>query len=284
VLFECFGDYRSLAMVWPFACTLLDGNALAARESQYRNITTISEMPERHARSATFIFIQRDRPGREQEESDMSTTNFTNHFSADDAALVLIDFQPQMFMGVESHDRNAIKNNLQIIAKSAKLFNVPTVLSTVTAETFSGPFVPEVTEGIFPSHEIVDRTSINAWLTPNFVKAIEATGRKRLIIAGLWTGACAAFNVLEGLRRGYEVFFVADACGDTSIQAHERAVDRMIQAGAVPTTAQHFVYELQQDWSRQKTYQGVMDILKAHTAFGTQIFFSKWALAEHEVA
>ena len=116
------------------------------------------------------------------------------------------------------------------------------------------------------------------------MKAVEATGRKRLVIAGLWTGACAAFNVIEGLRRGYEVFFVADACGDTSIQVHERAVDRMIQAGAVPTTAQHFVYELQQDWSRQETYQGVMDIMKAHTAFGTQIFFSKWALGGHDSA
>jgi nicotinamidase-related amidase len=171
---------------------------------------------------------------------------------------VLIDFQPQMFMGVESHDRNAIKNNLQIIAKSAKLFNVPTALSTVTAATFSGPFVPEVTEGVFPGHEVVDRTSINAWLTPDFVKAVEATGRKRLVVAGLWTGACAAFNVIEGLRRGYEVFFVADACGDASIQAHERAVDRMVQARAVPTTAQHFVYELQQDWNRLETCQGVI--------------------------
>jgi nicotinamidase-related amidase len=153
------------------------------------------------------------------------SNNFTSHFSADDAALLLIDFQPQMFMGVESHDRNAIKNNLQIIAKSAKLFNVPTILSTVAAETFAGPFVPEVAEEVFPGHEIVDRTSINAWLTPNFVKAVEATVRNRLVIAGLWTGACAAFNVIEGLRRGYEVFFVADACGDSSIQAHERAVD-----------------------------------------------------------
>jgi nicotinamidase-related amidase len=123
------------------------------------------------------------------------SNNFTSHFSADDAALVLIDFQPQMFMGVESHDRNAIKNSLQIIAKSAKLFNVPTVLSTVTAQTFAGPFVPEVTEGVFPGHE---------------------------------------------------------------------------------------VYELQQDWSRQETYQGVVDIMKAHTAFGTQIFYSKWALGGHD--
>src|SRR6202140_2512021 len=201
------------------------------------------------------------------------SSNFTNHFSADDAALGLIDFQLQMFMGVESHDRNAIKNNLQIIA-----------MSTVTAKTFPGPFVLEVTEGVFPGHEVVDRTSINAWLSPNFVKAVEATGRKRLVIAGLWTGACAAFNVIEGLRRGYEVFFVADACGDSSIQVHERAGARMTQAGSVPAAAQHFVYELQQDWSRQETYQGVMDIMKAHTAFGTQVFFSKWALGGHDSA
>jgi nicotinamidase-related amidase len=196
------------------------------------------------------------------------SNNFTSHFSVDDAALVLIDFQPQMFMCVESPDRNAMKNNLQSIAKSAKLFNVPTVLSTVTAETFAGPFVPEVPEGVFPGQEVVDRTSINAWLTPNFVNAVEATRRKRLVIAGLWTGACTAFNVIEGLRRGYEVFFVADACGDASTQAHERAVDRMIQAGAVPTTAQHFVYELQQDWGRQETYQGVMDISTCHSSAG----------------
>src|SRR6202022_5186192 len=155
--------------------------------------------------------------------------NFPSHFSADDAALVLIDFQPQMFMGVESHDRNGIKNNLQIIAKSAKLFKVPTVLSTVTAKTFAGPFVPEVTEGVFPGHEVVDRTSINAWLTPNFVKAVEATGRKRLVIAGLRTGACAAFNVIEGLRRGYEGFFVADACGKPSIRAHKVPVAPLTQ-------------------------------------------------------
>src|SRR5260370_8019653 len=134
------------------------------------------------------------------------SNSFPSHLCADDAALVLIDFQPQMFMGVESHDRNAIKNNLQIIAKSAKLFNVPTVLSTVTAETFAGPFVPEITEGVFPGQEVVDRTSINAWLTPNFVKAVEATGRNRLVITVLWTAASAPFNVIDGLRRPSHAF------------------------------------------------------------------------------
>lgn len=205
-------------------------------------------------------------------------TNFLQHFSPDDAALVLIDFQPQMFMGVESHDRLKIRNNLQILAKGAKLFKLPTVLTTVTANTFAGQFIPEVAKDIFPGHPIQDRTSINAWLDAGFVSAVEATGRKRLVIAGLWTGACAAFNVIEGLRRGYEVFFVADACGDTDIQVHERAVERMIQAGAVPTTAEHFLYELQQDWGRQETYQGVLDIVHEHTAFGINVGFSKWAL------
>lgn len=207
-------------------------------------------------------------------------TNFLQHFSPEDAALVLIDFQPQMFMGVESHDRLKIRNNLQMIVKAAKLFKLPTVLTTVTANTFAGPFVPEVAKDVFPDRPIQDRTSINAWLDSGFVSAVEATGRKRLVIAGLWTGACTAFNVIEGLRRGYEIFFVADACGDTDLQVHERAVERMIQAGAVSTTAEHFVYELQQDWGRQETYQGVMDILKEHTAFGINAFFSKWALGE----
>ena len=213
------------------------------------------------------------------------SNNFTSHFSADDAALVLIDFQPQMFMGVESHDRNAIKNNLQIIAKSAKLFNVPTVLSTVTAETFAGPFVPEVTEGVFPGHEVVDRTSINAWLTPDFVKAVEATGRKRLVIAGLWTGACAAFNVIEGLRRGYEVFFVADACGDTSLQVHERAVDRMVQAGVRPMTSVQYLLELQRDWARSGTYALTTGIAKSWSGgYGLGLIYAGAMLPGHTEA
>src|SRR5258707_780240 len=120
------------------------------------------------------------------------SNNFTSHFSADDAALLLIDFQPQMFIGVESHDRNAIKNHLQILARSAKLFNVRTVLSPVSAKAFAGAFAPGGAEGAFPGHEVGDRPSSNAWLTPNFVKGHEAPGRKRLVIAGLWTGACAA--------------------------------------------------------------------------------------------
>lgn len=206
---------------------------------------------------------------------------FRNFITPANTALLLIDFQPQMLMGIRSDDPSAILNNAAIIAKAAKLFRMPTVLTTISANTFAGSFMPELA-GIFPDAPIVDRTSINAWLNTDFVKAVEATGRKRLVIAGLWTGACTAFNALEGIWRGYEVGFVADACGDTSPQAHERAVERMLQQGAAPLTAQHFVYELQQDWAREETYQGVMDLLEPHSVFGNvQIRYGKWALGNH---
>lgn len=207
---------------------------------------------------------------------------YTRFVIADDTTLLLIDCQPQMLVGIRSDDPAAILNNAQIIAKGAKLFGMPTVLTTITADSFAGAFVPEIARDVFPGVPVVDRSSINAWLDDNFVEAVEAAGRKRLVVAGLWTGTCATFNVLEAIRRGYQASFVADACGDTTQQVHERAIDRMIQAGAVPLTAQHFVYELQQDWARSETYQGVVDLLQPHSIFGNvQIPYGKWALGEH---
>ncbi len=201
--------------------------------------------------------------------------------SPQNAALVLIDFQPAMFQGVQSHDRKVIVDNVQVLAKAGKLFQVPTVITTVAKDSFSGPFMPEITEGIFPDHEVIDRTSINSWLNADFRKAVEAPGRKKIVIAGLWTGACVNFPTLDMLREGYEIYVVADACGDTSPEAHERAMQRMAQAGAVPITALQFVFELQQDWARAETYDGVMEILKSLTPYGIQVRFSKWALGEH---
>lgn len=199
--------------------------------------------------------------------------------TADDAALLLIDYQPQMVMGVRSDDPASVLANAQIIAKGAKLFGMPTVLTTITADTFAGRFMPEIAHDVFPDVPVIDRSSINAWLNEDFVRAVEATGRRRLVIAGLWTGACATFNALEAIWRGYQAFLVADACGDTTPQVHERSVERMIQAGAVPLTAQHFVYELQQDWARSETYAGVTELLRAHSTFGNiQIPYGKWAL------
>lgn len=198
----------------------------------------------------------------------------------ENAALVLIDFQPAMFQGVESHDRLSVMHNVQILAKGAQLFGLPTVISTVAKDSFSGPFMPEVTD-LYSDLEVIDRTSINSWVDEKFRAAVEATGRKKIVLAGLWTEACVMFPTLDLLREGYEVYIPADACGDVTPEAHERSMDRLVQAGAVPMNALQFVFELQQDWARSETYDGVMDILKKHTPYGIQVRFSKWALGEH---
>jgi nicotinamidase-related amidase len=196
------------------------------------------------------------------------------------SAIALIDFQPAMYQGVQSHDRLLVFNNVQILAKAAKLFKIPTMISTVAANSFSGPFMPEVIE-VFPDHEIIDRTSMNAWLDANFRKAVAATGKKKFVLAGLWTEACVLFAALDMLKEGYEIYVAADACGDLSLEAHNRSMDRLVQAGASPITSCQYLFELQQDWARTETYNGVMDILRAHSPYGIQVRFSKWALGEH---
>jgi len=198
----------------------------------------------------------------------------------ENSAIALIDFQPAMYQGVQSHDRLVIFNNVQVLAKTAKLFNIPTILTTVAKDSFSGPFMPEVTD-LFPNHTVIDRTSMNSWLDANFRKAIRDTGRKKVVIAGLWTEACVMFPTLDLLKEGYEIYIPADSCGDISPEAHERSMDRAVQAGAVPITSLQYVFELQQDWARSATYEGVMDILRAHSPYGIQVRFSKWALGEH---
>jgi nicotinamidase-related amidase len=196
------------------------------------------------------------------------------------SAIALIDYQPAMYQGVQSHDRLVTMNNVQILAKTAQLFKIPTVLSTVAKDSFSGPFMTEVTE-LYPTHNIIDRTSMNSWLDANFRKAVAATGRKKFVIGGLWTEACVMFPTLDMLREGYEIYVAADACGDISPEAHTRSMERLIQAGAVPITSLQYLFELQQDWARSETYDGCMEIMKAHSPYGIQVRFSKWALGEH---
>jgi nicotinamidase-related amidase len=195
-------------------------------------------------------------------------------------AIALIDYQPAMYQGVQSHDRLVTFNNVQVLAKTAKLFGIPTIITTVAQDTFSGPFMPEITS-LFPEHTVIDRTSMNAWLDAKFREAVYATGRKKIAIAGLWTEACVMFVTLELLKEGFEVYIPADACADISPEAHNRAMDRAVQAGAVPITSLQYIFELQQDWARSETYEGVMDILRAHSPYGIQVRFSKWALGEH---
>jgi nicotinamidase-related amidase len=206
--------------------------------------------------------------------------SYKDFLSAENCSLTLIDYQPAMYFGVQSHDRLSIMHNAAVLAKAARLFNLPTVLSTVAKDSFSGPLDPVVTD-IFEDQEIIDRTSINAWVDAYFRNAIAATGRKKIVVAGLWTEACVLFPALDMLKAGYEVYVPTDACGDISKEAHERSIQRLIQAGAVPITSLQFVFELQQDWARGETYSGVMDILKAESPYGIQVNFSKWALGEH---
>jgi len=210
----------------------------------------------------------------------METRLFHGMLTPDDCLLALIDYQPAMFAGVRSHDRTSIVQNVQIVAKAARLFKVPTILSTVAANSFSGPMIPEVTT-VFTDYEPIDRTSINAWLDNNFKEAVEKTGRKKILLSGLWTEACVLFPAINMLQAGYEVYVTTDACGDISEEAHERAVQRLVQSGAVPMTSLQFLFELQQDWGRRETYDGCMKIMEAHSPYGIEERFIKDFLGRH---
>lgn len=190
------------------------------------------------------------------------------------STLLLIDHQPQMIFGVRSHDRQMIRNNVEALAKAAATFEIPTVLTTVAAETFSGPLIPEI-RGVFPDQEVYDRTSMNTWDDARVVGAIADAGRPKLVIAALWTEVCLSMPSLEALRDGYEVYVVTDASGGTSQEAHDMAIERVVQAGAVPVTWQQVMLEWQRDWSRSETYEAVTGIAMEHSgAYGAGIQYA----------
>lgn len=195
--------------------------------------------------------------------------------SPQNSALILIDHEPQMVFGVGSMDRQILLNNVEALAKSAKVFNVPTVLTTVAAKSFSGSILPEI-QRVFPDQKPIDRTSMNSWEDENFVKAVKSTGRKKLVMAALWTEVCLAFPVLSALKEGYEVYIVADASAGVSEQIHKTAIKRMLQAGARPITWMQFLLELQRDWARQETYNETLSIIKEHGgAYGVGVNYSE---------
>jgi len=190
------------------------------------------------------------------------------------SALLLIDHQPQMLFGVQSHDRQAIRNNVAALAKAARTFAVPTVLTTVASKSFSGPLISDVRE-VFPDAHIYDRTSMNTWDDAGVVEALGKTGRKKLVIAALWTEVCLSMPTLEAMGDGYEVYIVTDASGGTSKEAHDMAVERMVQAGAVPVTWQQVMLEWQRDWARQETYEAVTGIAREYSgAYGVGIDYA----------
>lgn len=216
----------------------------------------------------------------------MKSTNRSNQIhgllTPDNCTLVLIDHQPQMAFGVQSIDRQTLLNNVVGLAKAAKVFDIPTVLATIAAESFSGELFPEV-QAIFPGNKPIDRHNINAWDDPNFRAAVEQTGRPKLVIAALWTEVCLAMPVIDLLQEGYEVYVVADACGGTTWEAHERAMQRCVQAGAVPMTWLAVLLELQRDWARQETYEATLQVAVEHAgAYGMGIRYFKGMLSEHD--
>ncbi|MFJ5724817.1 hydrolase [Streptomyces sp. NPDC093149] len=199
----------------------------------------------------------------------------------DNCAVLFVDHQPQMFFGTGSGDRTAIINSTVGLAKAARVFDVPVVLSTVAAESFSGPILPQLA-GVFPEQKIIDRTSMNAWEDEAFVEAVKATGRKKLVIAGLWTEVCVVLPTLSAIAQGYEVYVVTDASGGVSPQAHEHAVQRMIQGGAIPVTWVQVLLELQRDWARTGTYVATTDVVKEHAgAYGLGVVYAQAVIGAH---
>jgi len=181
--------------------------------------------------------------------------------SPNDTVLLLIDHQPFQFADLHSHDPLLVQNNVIALAKTAKLFNIPVVITSVL-EARGGFFLKGVLD-VFPDITPIDRTWINTWQDSRVVEAIAKTGRKKIIMAALWTEVCLAMPVISALADGYDVYFVTDASGGKSLESHDMAVIRMAQAGAVPITWMAVLCELQRDWSRS-TQAGVLDIFKQH--------------------
>lgn len=178
-----------------------------------------------------------------------------------DHTLILIDFQSQMAFATNSIDPVSLRNNAGLVASAAAGFGVSTILTTVAAKSFSGPMFSEVTEP-FPGQALLDRTSMNTWEDVAVIARVNAIGKDRIVLAGLWTSVCIVGPALSALAQGYEVYVIADACGDVSPEAHERAVQRMVQAGARPMTALQYLLELQRDWARSETYDMTTGVAK----------------------
>jgi len=189
--------------------------------------------------------------------------------------LIIIDHQPQMAFGVQSIDRQTLKNNVVGLAKAAKAFGIPTIITNVETDSFSGKTYPEILD-VFPDHVILERTSMNSWDDQKVRDALAKNGKKKVIVAGLWTEVCNTTFALSAMLEGdYEIYMVADASGGTSKDAHDFAMQRMAQAGVVPVTWQQVLLEWQRDWKNRETYDAVMKIVTEHSgAYGMGVDYA----------
>ncbi len=192
--------------------------------------------------------------------------------------LIFIDHQPQMAFGVQSIDRQALKNNVVALAKSAKVFGIPTIITTVETDSFSGHTYPELL-AVFPEAPLLERTSMNSWDDQKVRDALAegaSEGRRKIVVSGLWTEVCNLTFALSAMHdTDYEIYMVADASGGTSQDAHDYAMQRMIQAGVVPVTWQQVLLEWQRDWARKETYDATIAIVQEHSgAYGMGVDYA----------
>jgi nicotinamidase-related amidase len=195
--------------------------------------------------------------------------------SPTDHLLVMIDFQSQMAFATKSIDTTLLRNNAALVANAAAGFHVPAILTTVAEKSFSGPMFSEVTDP-FPGQALLDRTSMNSWEDAAVIAEVNRIGKQRIVFAGLWTSVCIVGPVASAIDQGFDAYFIADACGDISTEAHERAVQRMIQLGAKPMTALQYLLELQRDWARGETYDFTTGVAKQWGgAYGLGVTYAK---------
>jgi nicotinamidase-related amidase len=180
----------------------------------------------------------------------------------EDSIVVLIDHQPYQFANLHSHEPTTIVNNVIGLAKGAKAFNVPTILTTVLEER--GGYLIKGLQDVFPDQKPINRTFINTWQDPNVTDIVKKSGRKQLVLAALWTEVCLAMPAIQALGEGYEVFVVTDASGGVSPEAHDMAVRRLVQAGAVPITWLAVLAEWQRDWAREDSATAISSVLLEH--------------------
>ncbi len=192
-----------------------------------------------------------------------------------DHLLIMIDFQSQMSFATKSIDAVTLRNNAALVAHAAAGFKVSTILTTVAEKSFSGPMFGEITTAL-PEEKLLDRTSMNTWEDAAVIAEVNRRGKSRIVLSGLWTSVCIVGPALSAIDQGFEVYVIADACGDVSEEAHERAMQRMIQAGARPMTALQYMLELQRDWARSATYDLTTGIAKQYGgAYGLGIIYAK---------
>ena len=202
--------------------------------------------------------------------------------SPTDHVLFMIDFQSQMAFATKSIDAITLRNNVSLIANAAAGFKVPTILTTVAEKSFSGPMFTEATDP-FPGQKLLDRTSMNTWEDAAVIARLNTLEKTRLVFAGLWTSVCIVGPTLSALDQGFECYVIADACGDVSTEAHERAMERMIQAGVRPMTSVQYMLELQRDWARTDTYDMTTGYARKYGgAYGLGITYAKTMFNAHE--